>query len=309
MSTQVPSEFQTTAPLVSAIIPVHNGEAFLADAIQSVLTQTYSHVECVVVDDGSTDNTTEVVRSFGSRVRSVQKPNGGVASARNAGVIAARGDYVAFLDADDLWKPEKLERQLSLFRERRELGLVYAAVDLVDETLNLIGQMDAPEGSVALRNTLLMELPVMAIAMTGVLPRPVFDNVGGFDERLTTSADTDFACRVACRHPVEGVAMPLALYRQHGAQMHLNPRTMEHDMLLVLAKMFGGEPLPAAVRRLRRQAFANLHSILAMAYAREGEIGRLVGHVLAAIGNHPGPLVTRVGKRAWHKFRMVGWVR
>ena len=115
---------QNELPLISAVIPVYNGEAFVADAIRSVLAQTYPRVECVVVDDGSHDRTAEVIRSFGDVVRYLWKPTGGVASARNAGVSAARGEYVAFVDADDTWLPEKLDRQMGLLRERPDCGLI-----------------------------------------------------------------------------------------------------------------------------------------------------------------------------------------
>ena len=101
--------------LVSVVIPAFNGERFIGPTIESALAQTYSSVEIIVVDDGSTDATQEAVRRFGDRVRYLRQSNQGGAAARNQGISAARGDWVAFLDQDDLWLPQKLERQAAVF--------------------------------------------------------------------------------------------------------------------------------------------------------------------------------------------------
>lgn len=297
MSVETEETTGAELPLVSAVIPVYNGAAYVADAIRSVLAQTYPRVECVVVDDGSTDGTAAVVRDFGDRVRYLRQANGGVSSARNAGVAAARGEFVAFLDADDLWRPEKLERQMGLFRERPDLGLAYSAVEVVNEGLEPIGTMAAPEGSVALRNTLLMELPIMAITMTAVLPARVVREVGGFDERLSTSADMDFSCRVAGRYPVARVVEALALYRQHGGQMHLNLRALERDVLLIYEKMFRPSQLPAGILALRNRAYANLFMTLAIGSYQGGARGRAASYLLRALRAEPRRAIALTGGR------------
>lgn len=286
---------QFNLPLVSVVIPVFNGAAFLAEAIGSVLNQTYTELECIVVDDGSTDNTAAIVKGFGNKIRYIRKANGGVASARNLGVTAANGEYLAFLDADDIWLPEKLSRQVELLRARPDLGLVYTGLYLVDENFHHIGEMTPPDGRVALRNSLLLELPVMTISMTAALPTKVFHAVCGFDERLTTSADTDFGCRVASKYPVERISEPLALYRQHGEQMHLNPYAMEHDMLIVLSKFFDGSTLE--VSRWRNRAYANLNMVLAASYFKNREPQRAFSRLLRAVRYHPPRAVVLLWKR------------
>jgi glycosyltransferase involved in cell wall biosynthesis len=110
-----------STPLVSCIVPVFNGERYLAEALDSVLGQTYRALEVIVVDDGSTDGTPAVVRTFGARVRCVTQPNAGLAAARNRGLAAATAELVAFLDADDLWLPEKIACQMERFRAHPEL--------------------------------------------------------------------------------------------------------------------------------------------------------------------------------------------
>ncbi|HKA06178.1 MAG TPA: glycosyltransferase family A protein, partial [Gemmataceae bacterium] len=109
---------------VSVIIPAYRAEAFIARALDSVFGQTIQPSEVLVIDDGSPDDLSQAVRPFGDRVTLVRKPNGGAASARNLGLDRARGDFIAFLDADDTWVPHKLEHQLGLFAANPELGLV-----------------------------------------------------------------------------------------------------------------------------------------------------------------------------------------
>jgi glycosyltransferase involved in cell wall biosynthesis len=288
---------QVDTPLVSAVIPVYNGEAFLADAIRSVLAQTYPRVECIVVDDGSTDSSAAVAAAFGNAVHLIKKPNGGVASARNCGAKVAKGDYIAFLDADDIWLPELLDREVAVLQANPKLGLVYASLHFVDAELKRIGEMTAPDGSVALRNSLLLELPVMTMITSATLPTKVFHAIGGFDERLTTSADTDFSCRIASAYPVDRINEHLALYRQHGSQMHLNPDAMEHDMLLIFQKQFDGNRLPAEVALLRNRAYANLNLTLAVAYFKQGHTQKALSRLLRALRYHPARVVTQIWKR------------
>jgi glycosyltransferase involved in cell wall biosynthesis len=117
-----------TAFSVSCIVPVYNGERFLAAAVESILGQTRPPLEVIVVDDGSTDRTPEIARSFRPPVRVIRQANAGPVVARNRGVAESRGDFIAFLDADDLWHPEKLARQLERFERRPELAYVAALV-------------------------------------------------------------------------------------------------------------------------------------------------------------------------------------
>ena len=111
--------------LVSCVIPVYNGARFVAESIESVLAQAYRPLEVIVVDDGSTDGTEDVLAAFGDRIRVFFQPNAGAAAARNRGVAEARGGWLTFQDADDLWAPDKLERQMECFRRNPELDLCF----------------------------------------------------------------------------------------------------------------------------------------------------------------------------------------
>ncbi|MBV6496243.1 MAG: putative glycosyltransferase EpsE [Pyrinomonadaceae bacterium] len=118
--------------LISVIIPNYNYARYLPEAIESVLAQTHKNVEVIVVDDGSTDDSKEVLASFGDRIRTIFQQNQGVSAARNRGVAESNGDFLAFLDADDAFLPSKLEKQLELFRADEEIGLVHVGMVNVD---------------------------------------------------------------------------------------------------------------------------------------------------------------------------------
>ena len=118
----------STNPLVSVIIPVYNCKLYLREALESVLSQTYSPIEIIVVDDGSTDGSVGVARSFGKLVRYIGQPNGGIGAARNRGVEMAKGHFLAFLDADDLWMMDKLELQMTILSDQTDLDMVFGRV-------------------------------------------------------------------------------------------------------------------------------------------------------------------------------------
>src|SRR5712692_4293853 len=122
-----------SSPTVSVVIPVYNGERYLAEAISSVLDQTYKNFELIVVDDGSTDQSAAVVRSFtDDRIRYLYQSNGGASKARNLGVAASRGTVIAFLDSDDVWLPHKLERQIDCLASHKDVGAVYCWYEVLE---------------------------------------------------------------------------------------------------------------------------------------------------------------------------------
>lgn len=133
-----------SAGLVSVVIPVHNCQDYIAEAIRSVLAQTYSHSEILIVDDGSTDRSAEIIKSFASDVQYIYQEQSGAATARNHGVDSAKGEWIAFLDADDMWESNKLESQLIAFSERRSLDIVFGHVQ----------QFYSPELPEAIRRTI-----------------------------------------------------------------------------------------------------------------------------------------------------------
>lgn len=203
--------------LVTILIPVFKGEAFVARAVESALTQTQPDVELVIVNDGSPDNSRRVLEPYLSRpnVRYIEKANGGVASARNAGLAIAKGCYVALLDQDDAWFPQKLARQVAILDARPEVALVHGDVTYVgpnDEVLPHDPYFPAKvEGRCF--DKFFMANPVMAC--TAVFRRRVLAESGGFDEGIAFSDDYDLWLRIARHHEVAYIDEPLAMYRMH----------------------------------------------------------------------------------------------
>lgn len=284
---------------VSVVIPVFNQARFVGDAVSSALGQTLSPLEVIVVDDGSTDETPEVLRQFATapRVKIIRQDNRGVAAARNAGVAAAHGKYLAFLDADDIWLPPKLARQRDRFGLNPELTLVHCGLMVIDENKTKLREEAAGrEGHIA-PELLFFEGPVILGGGSGLMvPAGLFRELGGFDERMSTSADWDLFYRLANRGPVGFVPEILLQYRMHGHNMHGNIRAMRHDMLLGYRKAFAGAD--AELRRRRRYAYHRLHSVLAGSFVAVGQKKQGWKHGLIAVGYRPASVFAMIG-RAW----------
>ncbi len=196
------SEGQTGAiDLVSVLIAVHNGEATVANAIMSVLSQTHTNVEVLVVDDGSTDNSWDAIRSLGAQdARLVpirrQSASGGPAAPRNAALATSSGRFLALLDQDDRWMPTKLEKQLRLFADE-QVGLVYSDCELSTGGSYLRQVVDhhghSPKGDVTRQIVEFSFIP----ACTAVWTRTAFERIGGFAEDLSSVDDRDYWVRLA----------------------------------------------------------------------------------------------------------------
>jgi glycosyltransferase involved in cell wall biosynthesis len=290
---------------VSVVIPAYNHERFVGIAVASALRQTRPPLEIVVVDDGSTDATASRVAEFGPDVRLISQPNGGVSSARNTGIAEASGDLIAFLDADDEWCPAKLERQVAAFEADPDLGLVHCAVeDISADGAVLARHIDGLSGWVA-DELLLLRRPVVLGGGSGfIVPRDVLHLIGGFDPRLSTSADWDVVYRVARSYRIGFVPEVLLRYRLHGGNMHTNIDRMRSDMLLAFDKAFDGASA-ADVAALRRRSYGQLHLLLSGSYLRNGHPYKALRHLAGAACLQPAALVygaslpLRTARRRW----------
>lgn len=208
------------SPTVSVIIPCFDGERYLEEAVTSVLGQTHADVEVVVVDDGSSDRSLQVLEGLGDRrLRVIRQPHAGVAAARNRGVRESTGPYVAFLDQDDTWLPEKLELQLACLRRSPELGLVYSDFYVTDadarHQARWSDRYPLYRGRVFDRLIATSVIPISTV----VLPRAVFEAAGGFPPQYRYVEDLALLLGVAARHPIDVVRVPLARYRRHPASV------------------------------------------------------------------------------------------
>lgn len=209
-------------PKVSIIIPVYNGERYLAETLQSVAAQTEEDWEVIAVNDGSNDGSLaileEAVRNDPGRVRVITISNGGVSRARNHGVREARGEYIAFLDQDDLWLPEKLHLQLDQFRSDRSLGISYTNESIINSQGILVKEralsLDGRKNRGWVFRYLIFNnfIPVSSI----MIKKDVFDTIGGFDTRYALAEDYDFLLKAVRIVPVDFIDKPLVLYREHG---------------------------------------------------------------------------------------------
>lgn len=227
-----------SGPLVSVIVNVYNGERYLAEAIESVFAQTHRPLELIVVDDGSEDGTAVVAKRFEPQLRYVHQPNGGIGSARNHGVRLARGEYLAFLDADDRFVPDKLERQLRAFEADPELEMAFGHVrefispDLPEE---IASRLRDPVDNVPWRMTNLM-----------LVRRDAYERAGGFSTELKVGVGVDWYARAVEAGLKETIVPEVVLERRlHAANNGILQRDARPQYLSVLK---------AAIDRRRAQA-------------------------------------------------------
>jgi glycosyltransferase involved in cell wall biosynthesis len=276
---------------ISVIIPTYNHARYVSLAIESVLAQTLSPHQIIVVDDGSKDKTEEILADYQDKVIYVKQENQGVAAARNNGVEKSNGDYVAFLDADDEWFPQKLEKQVTVFERGKEIGLVHCGYVDIDREGNLLQEhIEGMFGSVA-KEMLFFERPVILGGGSGILiPRAIFEDVGGFDSRLSTSADWDLYFRIAQKWKVGFVPEVLLKYRLHESNMHGNIKLMRKDMLLAYQKAFGKNE-DSELKKVRRKAYGRLHAVLAGSFYTVGQYEEIFPHILKSILFSPASAV------------------
>jgi glycosyltransferase involved in cell wall biosynthesis len=240
-------------PKVSVIVPTYNNSPFLPATIDSVLAQTYPDYELIVVDDGSTDDTAAALRPYNGQIRYLQQTNQGVSAARNRGLALALGDYIVFLDGDDLLLPHKLARQVEFLEANETVGIVHSGWQTIDENgqpLNTIEPWhQAPQLDL---ETWLFWKPVFLGAM--MFRRRLLAQTPGFDPALRQAEDTDLLlCLAAAGCPMAWLPEVTVFYRQHGTNTMRNGRQQAEAIMRVLDRFFNRADLTAAIRRLENQ--------------------------------------------------------
>jgi glycosyltransferase involved in cell wall biosynthesis len=289
---------------ITVVVPAFNAARFVGEAIEAALSQTLPPERVIVVDDGSTDGTAEIAGRFGSNVACVRQPNRGVAAARNRGASMAETEWLAFLDADDVWLPTKLDRQrealvatgasagltaLRLFYDddtpSRDVGMSDVRTDL---SALLMHQVNVPQGT---SSTLLVRAPV-------------FRAVGGYDEALSTVADWDLLVRLRLVAEFAYVPEPLVLYRRYGGTMSRNAEVLERESVQVLTKAFASKDLPRDVRCLRNRCFAWNDVILSGSYFWTRRWSRAVRLGLRGVWRDPRLINRLLGFPGRHAVRL-----
>ncbi|HEX5431353.1 MAG TPA: glycosyltransferase [Bryobacteraceae bacterium] len=216
---------------ITAVIPTYNRALLLRRAVESVLAQTYPVSEVIVVDDGSTDNTREVVESFGGRIQYVYQENAGPSAARNNGIRRASGDWIAFLDSDDCWLPDKIRLQVEAVKRNSSAALVYGSAWLIlpDGARNLIGAADPKRLWPALRCSNLITSASCVLVRKEVLIR-----AGGFREDLRVGEDWDLWTKLASRYSFAAVNEPVLNYSVTPNSLSQDPERTVSDMERIL---------------------------------------------------------------------------
>ena len=222
MSDPASPQIAAQEPLVSVVIATYNMALYLPLAVRSALEQTYKNIEVLIVDDGSTDDTRSAVAPLllDPRVRYLVQENRGQAAAKNHGVRDSSGAYVAFLDADDLWAPEKLALQLPLFARSQELGIVHSRLAYIDETGRQLGVADNELFRGRVTGPLLIQNFIGF--GTSVVRRECFQRMGNFKENIRMGIDYDLWLRFSTQYEFDYVDRPLLYYRTWSGQMSSN---------------------------------------------------------------------------------------
>ena len=272
--------------VISVITPTYNRARFLPAAVASVLSQTFGDFELIIVDDGSEDNTPDVLKPFFAdrRVRYVYQENQGQSHARNLALKQATGDFIAFLDSDDVWAPDKLEKQLAVFRANSEVDIVHGDEAIINEQGSVVSLQNMRRYSGRITRYLLADNSVSIT--TALVRRRCFDEMGGFDTSVGVADDYELWLRFSARYCYQYEPGIVASYRVMADQISSDKRRRyaanERIIQQFLARY--GEVLSPGERRW---GLARFYCRKARYFASAGERGKAVGAIAGALHNAP----------------------
>ena len=235
---------------VSVIIPAYNGDRYIGDAIDSVLAQTYTNYEIIAIDDGSTDDTKRAIEEYGDAIRYYAQANQGVAASRNLGISKAKGEYIAFLDQDDIFSPHKLALQVEVLEQNASIGIVNSGWQIVDRDGKVRAAvkpwLQIPQLSLA---NLIIWKPVFLGAM--LFRRSQLERTKGFDTNLEQTPDVDLVIRLAAMGCAAAwVKQTTVQYRQHEANASQNTLLQAQELERILERFFAQPDLPLEIKKL-----------------------------------------------------------
>lgn len=253
-------------PTISVIIPVHNSASTILETIDSVRQQTYSDLEIIVINDGSTDQTLEILDTIQDpRLKVFSYENGGVSVARNRGITQSMGAFLSFIDADDLWSSDKLELQLAMLQSHPNAAVVYSWTRFINE-INATSQDGA---SIYFAGNILEPLLLRNFIASGsniLVKREAIEKIGGFDSEMSPAEDWDFYLRLAAIYSFVVVPKIQIFYRQTRGNASSKVLAMREAALRVVEKAF--ETVPANLQFLKRQSLAQTYQYVAELYLR-----------------------------------------
>ncbi|HEY9675148.1 MAG TPA: glycosyltransferase family A protein [Waterburya sp.] len=243
-------------PKISVVIPAYNAERTIKETIESVQKQTFSDFELIIINDGSTDRTLEILQSIeDSRLKILSYLNGGLSVARNRGISQATGEFIAFLDADDFWKSDKLERQLAVLEQHPDAGVAYSWTYFMNEREKclFLGSRLSYEGNVY-ADLLLKNF--LANGSNPLIRRQAIESVGEFDPTLSHFADWDYWLRLARNWPFVVVSDYQIFYRQSSSTMSSKVEGIKEEGLFMIEKAF--QSAPEEFRSLKNRSLCML---------------------------------------------------
>lgn len=226
-------------PRVSIVIPAYNQAAYLGEAIQSALNQTYRDYEIIVVNDGSTDTTSEIASRYKDQIVYICQENRGLSGARNTAIRNARGEFIALLDADDVWLPEFLEKAVPLFSSYPQAAMVYSGYRYIDSQGNEIGVPTRKVVPPDLATQIFLKYGNWLVPSAVVFRRDFAIEVGLFDEELKAVEDTDLWMKLSRKGLMVGIPDDLVKYRRHGSNMTKDPSHMICALIKYFEKRYG----------------------------------------------------------------------
>ncbi|MBD2305937.1 glycosyltransferase [Chroococcidiopsis sp. FACHB-1243] len=271
-------------PTISVIVPAYNSQNTILETIASIQKQTFTDFELIVIDDGSSDRTLELIQTVRDpRIQVASYENGGVSVARNRGISLSTGEYITFIDADDLWTPDKLELQLAALQQHPAAGVAYSWTCFMDRQ----GKFFHDDRPIYFEGNVYAELLKTNFLLSGSNPlirRTALADVGEFDPSLTHAEEWDLYLRLAAKYDFVVVPKTQIFYRQTAGSASAKIEVMEKDAIRVIDRAF--QLAPAQLQYLKNQSLANLYRYLAHLY-----LTKIPGAAAAGV--------------AWHKLRMA----
>lgn len=273
-------------PLVSVITATYNRDKYLPFAIESVLKQTHANIEYHIVDDGSADNTTELVKTYmgDDRIRYYFQPNQGQSVARNVGIRHSRGDFICFLDSDNVWKANKVQMQLLIFKENDDIDIVYGDGEYIDESGNLIGTPRIRRYSGYITEKLLRKNFVGF--NTAMARRRCFDELGGLDETLRRSDDYELWLRFSTRYKFHYIPVCMAQYRVWNNQLS-SAKEERYKAIGEILQRFFERHREYATRDRKKRTWSHFHVQRGRSRLANGKYAGAFSDYLAALSHSP----------------------
>lgn len=268
-------------PKVSVIIPTYNREDYLPDAIDSVLNQTYQDFEIIIIDDGSTDSTKNIVTNYisqnGERVKYLFQNKKGSSAARNNGIKNAKGEFIAFLDSDDIWLPEKLEKQIKLI-ESDKIGFVHS--NAIVESNGKITSRIKPNSPVLNFDDLFLGGKNIVMS-TSLIKKEFIEDVGMLDEALKVAVDYDLWIRILMRYPIKHINETLAVYREHNNNISSDLELMHKHGIKICLKLLKMNEVP--IKFVKRKLAYKFYMLGKLYYERKNyreSLGQIVNSLV-----------------------------